>query len=235
MSDEVIKRAWNRMPIGAAPVSREAIEGMLRPAARRSGRSLVFLAWSHAALLALAALFATVNLVGYRTNPLMLAVEGALLVLSLLFAACAARIATELRRIERLDVSLAERVERSLRFYEHRIEPWLLMAAATPWMLTFAINTWIDNDQGRYPIHHPWEFALVSAGMLAGMYLVLRVSMIPAVREMQALLHDLRAQVIDETPAIEGLRRRSRVWTAIGVVLLALAVLASVLVWLKAI
>ncbi len=232
MSDEVIKRAWSRMPAGTVPLSREAIEAMLRPAARRTGRSLAILAWSYAALLGVTALLAAINLVGYRGNSAMLAVEGTLCGVAVLFGAYAVRIAAELRRIGRLDIPLAEKVEQSLRFYQRRVEPWLIMAAATPWMLSFAINSLIDNVQGRYPIHHPWEFAIVSVGMVVGMYIVLRVSLIPTVREMQALLHDLRAQVLDETPAMDELRKRSRAWMAVAVLLLTLSVVFGVLKWL---
>jgi hypothetical protein len=59
--------------------------------------------------------------------------------------------------------------------------------------------------------------------------------MIPTVREMRALLHDLHAEVIDETRGVEAIRRRSRAWTAVAVVVLSLGVLVGILKWLGAI
>lgn len=235
MFDEMIQGAWNRAGADAPPLSRPAIEQLLRPAARRTGRALEFLAASYVVMLAVAALLATANLYGYRGNPAMLAVEGGVLVLSAAFAAFGVRIYRELRRIGRSDLPLAEAVERRLAFHERRIEPWLAMAAATPWLLSFAINTLVDNEGGTYRINHPVEFGLVTAAMLVGTYLALRLSLFPIVVEMRAVLHDLRAQVIEELPRAAATRRRSRAWTAVAVVALALAVLFSLWLWLGAV
>jgi len=71
--------------------------------------------------------------------------------------------------------------------------------------------------------------------MLVGTYLALRLSLIPIVVEMRAVLHDLRAQVIEELPRAAATRRRSRAWNAVAVVALALAVLFSLWLWLGAV
>jgi hypothetical protein len=232
MFDETVKNVWKRGETGAPPLSRAAIEELLRPAARRTGRALETLVWTLVAMLALSALLAAVNLYGYRANPSMLAVEGALAAVCGVFAALGVRLSVELRRIARADRPLMETVERRLAIYERWFEPWLLVAAATPWLFTLAINTLIDNDHGVYRINHPWEFAVVTAAMLGIMYAALRLSLIPTVREMRAVLHDLRTDAIDETPVIEGVRRRAKIWTVIGVVLLAVAVGFTVMLWL---
>ena len=125
-------------------------------------------------------------------------------------------------------------MERRLAFIGRRFEPWLAMAATTPWLLSFAINTLVDNEHGTYRINHPVEFGLVTAAMLAGTYVVLRLALIPIVVEMRAQLHDLRAQVIEAMPRAEAVRRRSRAWSAAGAVVLALAVLFSLWLWLRA-
>ena len=234
MSDEMIRDAWSRAGADAPPLSRAALEELLRPSARRTGRSLEFLAISYVALLAAAALLAAFNLYGYRGNPTMLAVEGGVLLLSALFAGFGLRILAELCRIGRADRPLAEAIGERLAFYEQRIEPWLAMAAATPWLLSFAINSLIDNERGTYRINHPVEFGLLTAAMLIGMYVVLRLSLLPTAREMRAILHDLHAEVLDETRGVEAIRRRSRAWTAVGVVVLALGVLFGILKWLGA-
>ena len=233
MFDEMIQRAWSRAGTGEPPLSRAAIEQLLRPSARRAGRALEFLAASYVVMLALAAALAAANLYGYRGNPTMLAVEGGVLALSAAFAAFGVRIYSELRRIGRADLPLAEAVERRLAFYARRIEPWLAMAATTPWLLSFAITSLIDNEHGTYRINHPVEFGLVTTAMLVGTYLALRLSLVPIVVEMRAVLHDLRAQVIEEMPRAEAIRRRSRAWTAVGVVALALALLCSLWLWLR--
>lgn len=235
MFDEMIRQAWNRAGADEPPLSRAAIEQLLRPAARRTVRGLEWLAASYVAMLAATALLAAVNLYGYRGNPTMLALEGGVLALAVAFAAYGVRLGAELRRIGRADRPLAETIEARLGFIRRRVEPWLAMAATTPWLMTFAISTLVDNERGTYRINHPLEFGLVSAAMLVGMYVVLRLALLPVVVEMRAQLHDLRAQVLDETRRAEATRSRARAWTVVGVIALALAVLFTLALWLGAV
>lgn len=233
MFDEDLKALWKRGEATMPPLAPVAIENLLRPTARRSGRSLEFLAWTHVAMLAFTALLAFVNVYGYRDNPTMLAVEAALAAVSVSFTLLGARLIAGLRRIARADLPLVQMVEQRLSFTERWYQPWILLGTVTPWLLVLAINTDADNQQGHYTINHPWEFAIVTAVMLAITYASLKLSTGTTVRELRAVLHDLRAEAIDATPLLADMRRRSRRWMAVGVVLLSLAVLLGVALWLK--
>ena len=233
MFDDDLKATWARAGKGT-PLSRDEIEALLRPTARRTGRGLEFLAWTHIVMLGLTALLALANLPGYRDNPTMLAVEGALGFVAAVFCILTFRLLAGLRRIARADRPLVETVEQRLAFTEQAYGPWLLMASLTPWMLSLAITTLIDNEQGHYRINHPGEFALVTAVMLGITWVSTRFSTVNAVRELRAVLHDLRGQVLDATSALVPVRRRSRAWLVLGVVLLALSVILGLLLWLGA-
>ena len=234
MFDEDLKATWARAGAGP-PLSRAEIEGLLRPTARRTGRGLEFLAWTHILMLGATALLALVNLPGYRDNSTMLAVEGALGFVSVAFCGLSVRLLAGLRRIGRPDRPLLETVELRLAFTEQVYGPWLAMATLSPWLFTLALNTLIDNDQGHYRINHPLEFVVVTAVMLGITWASLRFSTVNAVRELRAVLNDLRAQALEATPALGPARRRSRAWLALGVVLLSLGVIFGVLLWLGAV
>lgn len=234
MLDEDLKAVWKRAGAGTPPLTRTAIERLLQPTARRTTRALATIAWTHCAMLALTAVLAVANLPGYRGNATMLAIEGGLGLVALALGAATLRLIGCLRRLERTDRSLLETVERRLEFTGRWYEPWLLSASVTPWLLTLALNTLIDNEQGRYAIHHPLEFAVVTAVMIGITFASLKLATGTAVRELRALAHDLQTEGLDQVPKLLALRRRTRIWMAIGVVLLSLGVIAGILLWLGA-
>jgi hypothetical protein len=156
-------------------------------------------------------------------------VEGTLGLVAGLFCA---RLVAGSSRIAPVDRPLVATVEQRLSFTERVYGPWLLMASATSWLLTLAITTLIDNGAGSYRVSHPAELVPVTDVMFGITYLSSRFATIDAVREQRAVLHDLQAEALDATPGLEPARRRSRVVRAVGVVLLALAVISGVALWI---
>ena len=234
MLDEDLKTVWKRAGEVARHLSRGEIEGLLRPTARRSGRALEFLVWTHVVMLALSAALALANLYGYRANPTMLVVEGAIAALSAAGCALSARLVASLRGMDRGDEPLMELIERRIAFTERSYRRWLLVATPGPWLLSLALNTLIDNERGSYRVNHPLEFAVVTAVVLGITYASLRFATGRAVHELRSTLHDLRAEALEATPELQAFRRRSRVALAIGVVLLSVTALLGVLLWLGA-
>lgn len=232
MFDDTLKNTWKRAEADAPRLSLAALEALLRPAARTSGRALAFLAWTQITLLGLSALLACINLRGYRGNPRMLAVELTLALSSLGLAALGLRFVARLRETRRADLPLLETVALRLAFHRRFHGPGLVVSALSPWLLTLAINTLVDNEHGTYRVHHPLEFVLVSAGMIALTYTLVRISTSPLGRELEAMLQDLQAEALEATPRVDAVKRRARAWRLAGVVLVALAVLLTFLLWL---
>jgi hypothetical protein len=233
MFDETLKATWKRAEAGTPPLSRAELENLLRPVARWSGRALEVVTWLYLALLGVTALLSAANLPGYRGNQTMFAVEIGMLALSLAFAAFSGCLIAGLRRITRADLSLVQTVERRLAFYERWFGLWLAIGAVTPWMLSLAINTLVDNQGGVYRINHPIEFTVVTGAMVGITYVALKVSLTPGVRAMRAVLLDVRAQALDATAEIAGVRRRTRVLMAFVTGLLVLGVLIGLWLWWK--
>jgi hypothetical protein len=185
-------------------------------------------------MLGAAVVLALANLPGYWQNATMLAVVGAIGIVSAGLVLATMRLMRGLRAIDRTNQPLIEAVNARLAFAECGCPAWLLMASATPWLLSMAVVMLIDNEAGVYRVNHPIEFAVVTAVMFAITYASLRFSTAATVRELRAVATDLRAESIEATPELAGARRRSRVWLVAGVVLLALAVVAAFWLWLGA-
>jgi uncharacterized membrane protein len=225
---------WKRADAAATPRTHAELETLLQPSARRTGRALEAAVWSHLGLLAVALGFALANLGLYRGNATMLAVELGVASAALAGLAFGAWLIARSRAIARANLPLLETIERRLALHGRWFELWAFAAAVTPWLLSLAINTRIDCADGAYRVNQPLTFVAVSLCMVAFCWVMVRVSLAPTVSELRAVLHDLRAQALDETPAIEGVRRRSRTWIVLGVVLLVLGVIAGVRTWLGA-
>lgn len=233
MFDEDLKALWKRGEATMPPLTPVAIENLLRPTARRSGRSLEFLAWTHVAMLAFTALLAFVNVYGYRDNPTMLAVEAALAAVSVSFTLLGARLIAGLRRIARADLPLVQMVEQQLSFTEP------LVSAVDSRGNRDAMAARAGHQHGRGqpagPLHHQPPVGVRRRD---------RGDARDHLRLAEALdRHDgARAARGAARPPRGGDRRhaaarghaaRSRRWMAVGVVLLSLAVLLGVALWLK--
>lgn len=232
MEDRLME-TWKRAGSETPPLSREALGRILGSAATRTSRALAGVLWSYVALLGVTLVLALANLPLFGGNLGMQLVEGGLALAAAASAAFGIALALRVRRLRR-DLPLLEAVERGLALYRGPFQVWLLVASTTPWLLTLAINTRIDAQDGTYRIDHPLEFALVTGLMLGFTYVMLRVSLASTAFEMRATLHDLHAQALEATSAVAEVRRRTRTWMALGVVLLILGVLAGLWLWWRA-
>lgn len=234
MFDEELRATWRRGDADLPTRPRQDLEALLRPTERRTVRTLCGVLATYVALLVIAAVIAVSNIRLYRENEAMLAVELVVALAASVLGAFGVRLWVRLRDSARTDRPLLETIERRLAWYERGFEPWLVAAAFAPWLVTLAINTWIDEEQGSYHVHHPLEFAAVSALMVGLTYGLLRISLAPTAKELAATLHDLRADAFEATPSVEPLRRRTRVWMALAVGLLVLGVAAALVLWWQA-
>lgn len=233
MFDDDLKALWKRGG-REATMSYAEIERLLLPTARRAHRSFAVMTYMYAAMLGATVVLAVANLPGYWQNAVMVAVLGAIGIVSAALVVATAGLMRHLRALDRADQPLIEAVNARLAFAQRGYRAWLLMASVTPWLLSMVIVMLIDNEGGVYRVNHPIEFAAVTAVAFAITYASLRFATAAAVRELRAVAHDLGAESLEATPELAEARRRSRVWLAAGVVLLTLAVLAGFWMWLGA-
>jgi len=233
MFDDDLKALWKRGG-REGTMSYAQIERLLQPTARHAHRIFAVLTYTYAAMLGATVVLALANLPGYWQNAVMVAVVGAIGIVSAALVLATVGIMRRLRAIDRADQPLLEAVNARLAFAERGYRAWLLTASVTPWLLSMAVVMLIDNEAGGYRVNQPIEFAVVTAAMVAITYASLRLATAAAVRELRAVARDLGTESLEATPGLAEARRRSRVWMAAGVVLLTLMVLAGLWMWLGA-
>lgn len=237
MSQDPIQDLWSKATRAEEPLTREELVQLLRPDVRRMRSLFPMHLWIFTVFLAAVLAVDVANLVGYWNNPVLLAVQGAVTLLTLAFLVYTGSVLREARGLERLDDDLASIVRRRLRFFETRYGVWLWLAAASVPLAGWAVSTYVDNADGRYPINRPGTVVATLLGQVILVYAALRIAHWPLLAESRAILHDLEAQVRDETRALPERRTRWRrirlVWIVVGVIFLLLGILAALRpVWL---
>jgi hypothetical protein len=207
-------------------MTRQELSELLRPQVRRIRLPFPFHLWFYVVFLAAVSGVDVANLVGYRTNPLLLAVQAVVTVLTLAFLAYTGFVLREARGLERLDDDLISIVRRRLRFFETHYGVWLWLAAASVSLASWAVATLIDNAGGQYRINRPSTFVATLLGQIVVVYTALRLAHEPFLGESRAVLRDLEAQVLNETRTLADRRVR---WRRIQRVLLVLLVILLLL------
>jgi hypothetical protein len=235
MPQDPIQELWSRGKDGEVPMTRQELAELLWPEVRRTRWLFPFHLWFYIAFLAAVLVVDVANVVGYWTNPVLLAVQGAVTVLTIGFLVYTGFLLREARGLESLDDDLASIVRRRLRFFERQYGAWLWLAAGSVSLASWAVGTLVDNAGGQFRINRPVTFVATLIGQILFVYAALRVAHRPFLAESRAMLHDLEAQVLDETRALPDQRARWRrvqqLWIAAGVILLLLGIVAALRPW----
>lgn len=228
MSNDIIQDIWNKGKTPKKELSVQEIEEALRPFTRRQSFSIRVYLWLWLAIMVGTLVLDVFNIVEYSVNPTMMVVQIGLTLLIVLFGAYGVYLLREVRIIDRADESMLTMLRRLLRFYRTKFEIWNLMMGATLVLLTFAVTSRADNDNGHYQINNVGMFILVSALQAAFVYLINKVAQYPFRKEMKIIMSDLEANVVEGTQTIPGLRKHWRLWAAIlfiiGTILLLLGI-----------
>jgi hypothetical protein len=156
----------------------------------------------------------------------MLAVESVLLLLSLIFFVYGVFIFMKIREINNFSKDLHDLLESKIRFLRFHYEIWLIITAVVVWILSFAINTLVDNQEGLYRINRVGVFVIVSLAMLAFIYVVQKISAMASIQNLKVFLADLERSSVTGTETAEKNRKKMRlIYFAAIIILTALLIL----------
>jgi hypothetical protein len=171
----------------------------------------------------------SMNLYGYRSNPVMLAVESGLLGLSLIFIGYGIFIFMKIREINNFSKDIRELLESKIKFLRLHYEIWLIITAVAVWTLSFALNTLIDNQDGLYRINRIGVFVLTTLAMLVFIYGAQKLSAEISLRTLKAFLSDLENCYLDQTSKIESRRKKLRWVYFVLIIILTITVVLGIL------
>lgn len=231
MNEDIIQEIWDKGKSQKKELSVQEIEQALRPDVRRQSFAIRLFVWIWLVILFGTFVLDGLNIAGYLANPVMLITQIGLTLLGVIFGGYGIHLLREIHIMDRADESVTALLKRRRRFYRTKFEIWNFMMAATLVLLTFAVNSYVDNDHGHYRINRVEIFIIGSAIQFAFMYGINKIAQYPIRKEMKIFLSDLEANVMEGKEALVVFRKRWRIWIIIfliiGTILLVLGILRA--------
>ena len=218
MTKDIIQDIWEKGQSPKKEINMQQIEQAMRPNIRRHNFTFKLFIWMWLLIIFSTTVLNGMNIAGYAVNPPMLMVHIALTLITLIFAIYGIQLLNELNIIERGDESLIAVLKRRLKFYRSKYEIWNLMMAAMIPVLSFALNTFIDNQNGIYRINKPIVFFGVTLVQFIFCYVILKVAQYPVLKEIKIFLSDLESQAMEGTQKLVEMKKHWRRWGIIFVI-----------------
>lgn len=232
MNDELIKSLWNQSKQKEPKMNTQAINSILEKSVRAGWPKLRINVSVFLVMLTVGFVFEGLNVISYGANPGWLAVHVGVTLVTLASLAFNLRVRRELHNLDDPDVGLAVLVRRQLQFFHTTFEWWLWVVAVTPWILSFSVSVWMGNQHGQYRIEHVVEYVAVSVAMIFGCYALFRLGHYPIVQRTLAALHDLEAQVTEQTQRVDARRKYWIIAAVALVIVLTISVVLTMMAWL---
>ncbi|MCP4610172.1 MAG: hypothetical protein GY845_15795 [Planctomycetes bacterium] len=187
---------------------RSELEAFLKPKINKAAFSLNYniVAYMAAQLAAMALI--GFDLYGYRSNPVMLKVLIPMFIACSSFFGYGVFLLSYIWQINHGDFDLVTSINRKLKVYRRHYEAWMWMGAVSTLFLSFALSTWVDNDQGTYRINRPVFFAVVCFLVLIFIYGIQKIAQLKVVREIRIYLADIQNEALEGSHHIEQAKRK---------------------------
>jgi hypothetical protein len=152
----------------------------------------------------------SMNLFGYKNNPLMFWVLILMQILSVGFLLYGIGIFYRFRDIYNFSDTLMNLLNKQLRYIRTYYEAWLIIISLSTLILIFNLGLIVDYNNGYYPINNKAMFIVVSIGVFLFIYGVQKIASFFYSRTLKAYLVDLRKGILEESNRIEKNRKKLR-------------------------
>jgi len=186
----------------------DQLEGFLKPRITKASRSINLNLAVYMILQVAAIALIGVDVYGYRRNPLLLAVLVTMLIICTACLGYGVFLANYLRQINLARYDLVTMIQKRIKAYGIHYEIWMWMGAVSTLCLVYALNAWIDNDQGTYRINKPIVFVGISLAFLVFIYGAQKINQWVVLREIKAYLADLQANVLEQSHQLETTKKQ---------------------------
>jgi len=224
MEENNLKEIWEQFPGGdfdQSKLSKEMIEKYLKPKISKASLYLYFNLFFYLVLILASIVLLSMNIYGYRTNPLMLSIEAGMLLVSLAFLFYGIFVFIKLREINNFSNTLFDLLNKKIKFLNFHYEIWIVLTAILVSILVFALNTLVDNQGGTYRIYNVPLYIGIQIGMIVFIYGVNKLAAFQSIRQLKTYLADLKNSTLDQTRRSE----KQKKYYVIGLVILCILLL----------
>jgi hypothetical protein len=127
----------------------------------------------------------------------MFTLEAILLIIVFLGIIYGIYIFIKLREINNFSKSIRELLIKKVEFVRFYYEIWLVVISFLVLVLIFAINTFVDSNEGLYKINNPLSYVIIHAFIFGFIYVLNKMTAGIWVKKMKLYLDDLSGQSLD--------------------------------------
>lgn len=150
----------------------------------------------------------SMNLAGYINNPLMIWALIPQLILSIGILAFGVSIFYKLKVINNYSDTLSNLINKQLRFIRTDYEIWMVITSFSLLILIFAVNIFVDNDNGQYFIYNKIKYVVINIAVFLFIYSIQKYSSVFRLRTLKIYLSDLKSGILDESMGLEKNRKK---------------------------
>ena len=150
----------------------------------------------------------SMNLVGYINNPVMIWALIPQLILSIGILAFGVNIFYRLKVINNYSDTLSNLINKQLHFIKTDYEIWMVITSFSLLILIFAVNIFVDNDNGQYFIYNKIIYVITNIAVFLFIYGIQKFSSVFQLRALKIYLSDLKSGILDESMGLEKNRKK---------------------------
>jgi len=161
----------------------------------------------------------SMNLAGYINNTVMIWALIPQLIVSIGILAFGVSIFYKLKVINNFSDTLSNLINKQLRFIKTDYEIWLVLTSFSLLILIFAVNIFIDNDNGHYYIYNKIKYVVINIAVFLFIYGIQKFSSVFQLRALKTYLSDLKSGILDESIGMEKNRKKYK-WLLIVIAII---------------
>lgn len=161
----------------------------------------------------------SMNLVGYTKNLVMIWALIPQLILSIGILAFGVNIFYKLKVIYNYSDTLSNLINKQLRFIKTDYEIWLVITSFSVLILIFAVNIFVDNDNGQYFIYNKIKYVVINIVVFLFIYSIQKFTSVFQLRTLKIYLSDLKSGILNESIGLEKNKKRYK-WLLFVIVII---------------
>jgi hypothetical protein len=173
------------------------------------------------------------NLAGYINNPVMIWALVPQLILSIGILIFGITVFYKLKVINNYSDTLSNLINKQLRFIKTDYEIWMVITSFSLLILIFAVNIFVDNDNGHYFIYNKIKYVIINIAVFLFIYGIQKFSSIFQFRALKIYLSDLKSGILDESIGLEKNRKKYKWLLVVIAIILTITAIFGVMKFLQ--
>ncbi|MFC1731084.1 hypothetical protein ACFL6I_12190 [candidate division KSB1 bacterium] len=214
-------------------IDKEMITNYLSEKTLKTSKLFVFNIVFYCCIQLASIILLSMNLAGYMNNRVMIWILIVQLMVSMGILLYGIHIFYRLRIINNYSDTLSNMIDKQLLFFRTHYEIWLVITSFSVLILIFAVNIFVDNDNGQYLIYNKMKYSMINLILFLFIYGTQKLSGFIQLRNLKAYLSDLRNGILDVSIGREkNMKKYQWVWILIAIIF-TISLIAGILKFLQ--